>query len=108
MRSGPPRMAEEILGATRAVGWPGRFIFDDQMLLPHRAWRHLQFQRFKIELRDFILEDLIITLQRAAGVLGVQVGLDLAGLLTGADIDQAEADLKTGRRHFSELLDLRA
>ena len=102
------RMAGEILTATRDLGWYGRSMFDEHMLGPYLVWRHLQFQRFKIELRDFILKDLIATLQRAARQLGESVRIDLAGLLTSDDVDQAEADLRTGGRHFSELLALRA
>src|ERR1700722_11444398 len=97
------RMAQEVLAATRAVGWPGRFSFDDQMLLPYRVWRHLQFQRFKIDLRDCILDGLRTTLQRATERLDKQAKLELAGLLTSAEIDQAEAELKAGSLHFDKL-----
>jgi hypothetical protein len=102
------RLAEEVLSATREVGWRGSGSFDDQMLPPYAVWRHLQFERFKIELRDYILAGLQTTLERAGARLGVQAKLELAGLITSADIDRAEADLKTGSRALAELLTLRA
>jgi hypothetical protein len=102
------RMAQEILSATKDLGWHGKYTFDNQMLPPYQVWRHLRFQRFKIELRDVILEGLTTALQRATGRLGEQVKLHVAGLLTSADIDRAESDLKTGSRNLAELLALLA
>jgi hypothetical protein len=46
------QMAQEFLRGTRSVGWARRAVFDEQMLDPYIIWRHLQFQRLKIPIRD--------------------------------------------------------
>lgn len=101
-------LAQQVLTGTRSVGWQGRNMFDEQILPPYVVWRHLQFQRFKIELRDHIFDRLKTTVQQATTRLGTPASLEVTGLLSGADIDQAQADLTAGTRPFAELIALRA
>ena len=56
------QMAREILAATRDLGWPARSAFDEQVTSPYTVWRHLEFQRFKIAIRDAGIEGLNRTL----------------------------------------------
>jgi hypothetical protein len=61
----------------RSVGWAGRGVFDEQMLDPDIIWRHLQFQRLKISIRDPGLTGLNQMLDRAGDVLGFEARLQL-------------------------------
>jgi hypothetical protein len=95
-----------LLSGTRQLGWTGRGLFSDGMLDPYVVWRHLQFTRFKISMRDLILKGLDDAIVRAGKVIGFQTAVALDGVLTTGDLDRAEADLRLGRTPIAELLRL--
>jgi hypothetical protein len=100
--------AREVLSATRDLGWHGRWLFDEQMTSPYIVWRHLEFQRFKIMVRDAG----IASLNRALVIAGASIGFDaqvvLHGAITALDVDRAQNELRTGSRPLSELLEMHA
>ncbi|KWX67011.1 hypothetical protein [Mycobacterium sp. NAZ190054] len=102
------KQAREVLSATKDLGWHARWLFDDQMTSPYIAWRHLEFQRFKILLRDAG----IASLNRALALAGVAIGFEaqvvLRGALLESDIDRAQDELWAGKRPLSELLTMHA
>ncbi len=102
------KQAREVLSATKDLGWHARWLFDDQMTSPYIAWRHLEFQRFKILLRDAG----IASLNRALALAGVAIGFEaqvvLRGALLESDIDRAQDELRTGSRPLTELLKMHA
>jgi hypothetical protein len=102
------QLAQEILRSTRVLGWASRGLYDEHMLDPYTVWRHLQFQRFKVSVRDAGLAGLDQMLDRAGAVLGFKARLQLTGLVTTNDIDQAEADLEAGSRRLTHLLGIHA
>lgn len=102
------QLAQELLRGTRVLGWASRGLYDEHMLDPYTVWRHLQFQRFKVSVRDAGLAGLDQMLDRAGTVLGFKARLLLTGLVTTTDIDQAEADLQSGSRPLIDLLGIHA
>ena len=71
---------------------------------PYIIWRHLQFHRLKISIRKAGLAGLNQMLDRAGDVFGFEARLQLTGLVTTIDIDQAEADLESGSRPLIDIL----
>jgi hypothetical protein len=102
------RRAREILCATRDLGWSARWAFNDQMTSPYIVWRHLQFQQFKISIRDACIAGLNRTLAIAGAAIGFKAKIVLHGAITKDDLDQARRDLQTGSRPLTELLRMQA
>ncbi len=102
------KQAREVLAATKGVGWHARWLFDDQMTSPYIAWRHLEFQRFKILLRDAGIASPNRALAHAGVAIGFEARVVLRGAITESDIDRAQDELWAGNRPLSELLNMRA
>jgi hypothetical protein len=100
--------AQLILRGTRDIGWGGRGMWEEHMLDPYQIWRHLQFEKLKIEIRDAALEGLNEMLRRAGARMGFTAQLQLQGLVTADDIAAAEAALETGSRPLIDLIRIRA
>lgn len=102
------KQAREVLSATRDLGWHARWLFDEQMTSPYIVWRHLEFQRFKISIRDAG----IANLNRALALVGEDVGFEarvvLDGAITARDVDRAQNELRAGSRPLTELLSMHA
>lgn len=95
------------LQATRKLGWTGRGLLSDGMCEPYLAWRHLQFLKFKLQMRDTILSGLHQAFSRLGAHLGEQPVLTIAGLTTSEDVAAAESDLADGRKSPLAILRLR-
>ena len=67
------------------------------------VWRAIQFARFQVAARDTIIVGLQKSLDIAGGMLGFSVRLEIEGLLTLGELDEAEIQLKGGTRSLSEL-----
>ncbi|MEX3654318.1 hypothetical protein ABFW14_03705 [Mycolicibacterium fortuitum] len=100
--------AKLVLRGTKDVGWGGRGLFDEHMLDPYQIWRHLRFERFKVEVRDAALGGINEMLRCAGARMGFEAKLDLQGLITGDDLDEAEAALRQGSKPLIDLIRIRA
>ena len=88
---------------TEPIGWNVRGLFTDNRLEPYNVWRELRFLEFKIRLRDLIIDRLNQALRQVGGRLGFEATIELSGLPTLAEVEEAKDDLRTGRRGLSEL-----
>jgi hypothetical protein len=102
------QQAREVLSATRDLGWHARWAFDEQMTSPYTVWRHLEFQRFKILIRDTCIASLNRTLALAGAAIGFNTRLALHGAISADDIDRAQHELQAGSRPLTELLRMHA
>lgn len=100
--------AQLVLRGTRDVGWGGRGFFDEYMLDPYQFWRHLRFERFKVQLRDAALGGINEMLRCAGARMGFEARLELEGLITAKDLDEAEAALRSGSKPLIDLVEVRA
>jgi len=91
---------------TEPIGWNARGLFQDNHLAPYEVWRQLRFLEFKIRLRDMIMDRLNTTLSEVGSKLGFQASIELIGLPTLQDVNDAKSDLRTGRRSLSDLATL--
>ncbi len=88
---------------TEPIGWNVRELFQDNHLAPHDVWRQLRFLEFKIRLRDLIMNRLNTTLSEVGSQLDFQAAIELSGLPTLQDVDNAKNDLRSGRRSLNDL-----
>jgi hypothetical protein len=88
---------------TEPVGWKVRGLFQDNHLAPYDVWRQLRFLEFKIRLRDLIMGRLNTTLLEVGSQMGFQAAIELSGLPTLQDVDDAKNDLRSGRRSLDDL-----
>lgn len=102
------QQAREVLSATRDLGWHARWLFDEQMTSPYIVWRHLEFQRFKISIRDAGIASLNRALALAGAEIGFKARLMLHGAITARDVDRAQNELRAGSRPITELLSMHA
>jgi hypothetical protein len=100
--------AREILSATRDLGWHARWLFDEQMTSPYIVWRHLEFQRFKLSIRDASIDSLNRALALAGAAIGFDAQIVLHGAITALDIDRAQHELQAGSRPLTQLLKMQA
>jgi hypothetical protein len=99
------RQASELLGeAVKPIGWNARGSFNDCVLFYY--WIHLmiRFERFKIELRDAMLNTLNDGIQRVGQKIGFNGKITIDGLPTLADVDAAIVNLKSGTMAFSDVM----
>ncbi len=95
--------AELFAKVTEPVGWNVRGLFQDNLLAPYEVWRQLRFLEFKIRLRDLLMDRLNTTLSEVGSHLGFQAAIELSGLPTLQDVDDAKSDLRNGRRSLNDL-----
>jgi len=96
-------LGELVAEVTEPIGWNARELFQEDRLAPYEVWRQLRFTGFKIRLRDLIMEQLNAALAQAGSRLGFQAAIELSGLPTLQDVEDAKGDLRTGRRSLSDL-----
>lgn len=97
------RTHDVVLRATRSIGWAGRGLLTEGFLDPMKVWRAIQFARFQIRLRNASLQGLQTAIDRAGETLGFEATIRLSGVLTDADLDQLEQDLRAGSRPIAEM-----
>lgn len=99
------RLREQVIARlTREVGWNMRMYPHDGMLEYYWLHRFLQFERFKIEMRDSVLATLNEGLRRIGRALGMHGQIEIPGLPTLQDVHQAQRDLQSGRRPAGDIL----
>lgn len=93
-----------LAAATAQVGWDGRGSLNEDALDPYLAWRHLKFLEFRASLRDSLLHQANVALQRLAVQAGADTKLILADVPSVAQVRQAQQDVVSGKRPLSELI----
>jgi hypothetical protein len=88
---------------TEPIGWNIRRLFKDNHLEPYDVWRDLRFLEFKIRFRDLIINRLNQALRQVGERLGFEATVELSGLRTLAEVEEAKDDLRTGRRGLNDL-----
>lgn len=102
------QLAKLVMRGTRELGWDSRFLYNDYMLDTYTLWRHLQFERFKVDLRDAVLEGINEMLHRAGQKMNFSAVVEVSGAVTAEDLDSAEAQLASGSRPLVELFRIKA
>jgi hypothetical protein len=92
-----------VMRGTRMIGWTGRGLFAEGLLDPMKAWRAIQFARFVSVVRDAALAGLQSAIDLAGKEIGFEAQLVLGRVLTDADLDSYEEDLRDGTRSMTEL-----
>lgn len=90
--------------AGKAIGWNARGLFTDDMLEYYSLKRHLSFEKFKIELRNSIVQTLNEGLKRVGQHMGFEAQIRLHGIPTLSDVERAESELAAGGKAFGEIL----
>ncbi len=93
-----------LASAVRSLGWNARLLLEGEALEYYLMHRELIFNRFKIEMRDNILETLNEGLVRAGEVVGFEARLVVEGLPTLHDVACAERRLAEGSATFEQIL----
>jgi hypothetical protein len=95
--------SELFAEVTQPVGWNVRGLFKEGHLEPYDVWRQLRFLEFKVRIRDSIMNRLNAAIAEIGARIGFQVSIELSGLPTLQDVENAKEDLRLGRCGLSEL-----
>jgi hypothetical protein len=95
--------SEAVAEATRAFGWTARDL--RQYNGYHHAHRQLRFERFLCELRELLVGFANEIVVKGGRLVGVEASLTVNGLPGIADVEQAEEELASGTRRFTEIVD---
>ena len=95
--------SELFAKATQSMGWDARGLFKERRLEPYGIWRQIQFLRFRIKLRESLLEQLNQAIAVAGEVVGFKGTLRIEGLPSVADADALEDALRSGANSFSDI-----
>jgi hypothetical protein len=95
--------AELFAKVTEPVGWNVRGLFQDNLLAPYEVWRRLRFLEFKVRLRNLIMDRLNTTLSEVGSQMGFQAAIELSGLPSLQDVEDAKNDLRNGQRSLNDL-----
>jgi hypothetical protein len=93
-----------LADATRLVGWNARGTWQEDTLDYYWVWRELAFELFKAELRNLVLLKLNEGLTVAGHRLGFSSRLEIKGLPSVQDVEQARKHLANGDLPFGEIL----
>lgn len=93
-----------VMKLTREIGWNSRKHPPDNILEYYWYHRFLLFEKFKIELRDSVVDSLNRDLETVRKELGGGGRIIVDGLPTREDVEEAREALKTGQRGGEELL----
>ncbi len=100
----PPMEFEKPLRAVKPIGWNARGSFNDSVLSYYWILMSLTFERFKIRLRETMLDTLNAGFERIGEKLGFEARLKIEGLPTLADVDHAIEQLNSGAMPFTEVM----
>lgn len=95
------RLAE--LSATNSIGWDARDFPSKYLQEYFSLVRFLRFERFKLKLRNSILDIINNNLGRLISDPAYTGKLEFHGLSTVEDIEKAEKDLREGKREFNDI-----
>lgn len=94
-----------VLSATNSIGWNARDVPSKHLQEYFSLVRLLRFERFKLKLRNSILNIINNNLTRLVSDLAYDGKIEFHELPTEEDIQQAEKDLKEGNRQFNNIID---
>lgn len=97
-------IALAVAHATRDIGWNARGLLDKHFTEYYQVWRQLRFEEFLIRIREAILEDLNVGLEKAGRLCGFSAKLTLRGLPTRSDVQAARRAWQEGSASFQEIL----
>lgn len=95
---------QALAEAGKLIGWDARSLFRDETLEFYDLYRALAFERFKIELRTNLLQKVNEVLTQAGQKVGFSGQLQISGLPTLKEIEEAQAHLSAGDQPFQEIL----
>ena len=95
-----------VLSATNLMGWNARQYESKYLQEYFTLVRFLRFERFKLKLRNSILDTINKNLSRLVSNSAYVGELQFHGLPTAEDIEEAEKDLRKGNRKFKDIADL--
>jgi len=90
---------------TKGFGWNARNSFEKEASEFYLIYRYLKFERFRIELRNSILDTLNAGLELAGKQLGFNTRILVNGLPTVGDVQVAYNHLQKGDTPFAEILE---
>ncbi len=100
-------MREQALAkAAKGIGWNARYSYSENVLEFYTLYRFLKFEKFKIEFRDHLFEQLNSILAKVGKEIGFSCQLEVEGLPTLKDVQQAEKDLAGGSKQFKEIMNM--
>lgn len=90
--------------AGRLVGWTARGSFNREVLSYYWIQLQLNFEAFKLRVREHLLAQLNGALRHAGEQVGFPATIYVEGLPTQADIAQAREQLKAGNLAFTDVM----
>jgi hypothetical protein len=90
--------------AGKAIGWNARGLAGDDMLEFYSLRRQLSFERFKVELRNSIVDTLNKGLRIAGERMRFEGQVRIDGLPAIRDVEDAISQLEAGSKPFGEIL----
>ncbi len=101
------RTAMEIAfaSAMKNIGWTAHSLFREGKLSYYSAYMQLVFERFKLQLRDALIAKLNEALSTIGQLMNFSSKIEITGLPTSEEIDQAMAELECGKRAFTAIME---
>jgi len=93
-----------LMEAIRPIGWTARGSFSDFIMSYYLVHLAIAFERFKIHMRDTILETLNSGLKRIGDKLGFKTQIQISGLPTLSDVDTARHNLNSGVMPWTDVM----
>lgn len=88
----------------RSLGWTARGSFNGEVLSYTWIRMQLKFERFKIQLREALLDELNAGLRKVGAAMGFSATIKLDGLPTENSVETALRDLHEGKMAFTEVM----
>jgi hypothetical protein len=99
----PIEWSDQLATHTEPIGWNVRGLSKDNHLEPYEVWRQLRFLEFKVRVRDQIIQGVNAMLTDVGHHMSFEATVEIHGLPTLRDIEEAKDDLRTGRRGLRDL-----
>src|SRR5437899_1155176 len=93
-----------LIEVVKPIGWNARGSFNDCVLSYYWILMSLTFERFKIRLREVMLDTLNAGLERIGKKLDFKARFKIDGLPTLADVDRATDNLNSGAMPYTEVM----
>lgn len=90
--------------AGRLLGWTARGSFNGEVLSYYWIQMQLEFEAFKLRVREHLLAQLNETLRHAGQQVGFAATILVEGLPTLQDISTARDQLRSGEMAFTEVM----
>jgi len=91
--------------SVREIGWTARGLFNQQITNYYSLRQNLRFKLFALGVREALLAQLNAVLKRVGPALGCSTQLSISGLPTRSNLEEALAELASGEKPFTEIMD---